>query len=224
MARDFTGSGGGNLSIGDVAAIDITGTALSIHAWIQPDVNNVAQGIVSKWDGAGANTQYLLFMETTGKLKAFVTDGAATDTAVGATTVSTGGVWHPVGLRKNGTGALALAAFLDGVADGTLTSNVVIQNSTGNLEIGRTNANNANRFDGRIAEVGIWDVALSDAEFGALAKGASPLRFRRDHLKGYWPLFGVAYPEADLSGNVNNPTQVGTVNAANHSPVGRIAV
>ena len=222
MARDFTANVANYITIGDVAAIDITGTALSISCWGQIDVNNAYNTLVAKENSAGTGAQYALFVDNVGKTFVIIGDAAGAESATGATTVTTGG-WHHFGLRKNGTGAGALQAFLDGVSDGSATSNKTIQNTAHALRFG-SRVDQDLTCDGRIAEVGIWDVALADVEFAALAKGASPLRFRRDHLKGYWPLFGVAYPEPDLSGNGNNGTQNGTVGVANHAPVGRIAV
>lgn len=45
-------------------------------------------------------------------------------------------------------------------------------------------------FTGRMAECGMWNVALTDAEAGALAAGATPLMVRPESLVGYWPLHG----------------------------------
>ena len=72
-------------------------------------------------------------------------------------------------------------------------------------------------FSGRIAETGIWNVALTDVEVAVLAGGVSPLRVRPGRLKGYWPIFGAS-PETDLSGQGNNLTVTGTT-VADHAPV-----
>ena len=70
-----------------------------------------------------------------------------------------------------------------------------------------------------ISEIAIWkNIALSLAEIQALAKGVSPIRIRKPDF--YSPIWGVASPEPDLSGNGNNGTVVGTV-LADHAPVGR---
>lgn len=45
-------------------------------------------------------------------------------------------------------------------------------------------------MDGLMAEVGIWNAALSDAEVASLAAGMSPLMVRPQSLVGYWPLNG----------------------------------
>lgn len=43
-------------------------------------------------------------------------------------------------------------------------------------------------FPGRIAEVGFWNAALTDAEINALARGVNPLRIRPGNLILYLPL------------------------------------
>lgn len=221
MARDIPGTSANYLSVGDVAAIDITGTALTVAAWVRVDaLPGVFSGIVSKLNGA--SDAYELGLGTT-KPQFVVADApGAYDNATFATTLTTG-VWHHLAGVKNGTGAGALLGYLDGVQDVSVTSNKSIVNASAPLTLGARS--NADLFlDGRLAEVGIWDVALTAAEILALAKGVSPSLIRRQSLKGFWPLFGTAYPEADLSINLNGATQVGTVGAADHSPTGPLVV
>lgn len=43
-------------------------------------------------------------------------------------------------------------------------------------------------FDGRVAEVGIWDVDLTDDEIASLGKGFKPYRIRPQNLVFYAPL------------------------------------
>lgn len=73
-------------------------------------------------------------------------------------------------------------------------------------------------FDGSIAEVGIWNVALTAAEVAILGAGYSPLFVRPQSLVGYWPLIGRTSPEIDLIGKrdltlFNSPT------TSEHPPV-----
>jgi hypothetical protein len=216
MARDFDGVDD-KIVIADNSDHDITGTALSLHAWINHDVTATRGGIVSKWGGTLPVAAYELEVTAGDKLSMSIADDAGTDTAAGATSISTG-VWYSAGGRKSGTGAGALAVFLNGVSDGTATSNRSIHNGTGGLEIGRV-INDTILFNGRIAEAAIWNVALTDAEFLALARGVPPNRIRRQSLKGYWPLHGISSPEVDLSGLAHPGTITGAI-AANHSPTG----
>lgn len=52
----------------------------------------------------------------------------------------------------------------------------------------------------RIAEVGIWNVVLDDAEVAALSKGFSPDQIRPGSLKHYWDHIGRVSPEPDHRG------------------------
>lgn len=222
MARTF--SSAGRLSIGDVTPIDITGTALSIHCFASWPSGSTERTLVAKWHTVVGTRQYLLSSDTQAAPHIFgaVRDGAGQDVANGATALQEDSRWYACGLRKNGTGAGALAVFLNGVSDGTATSNRSIQNTTTPLAIGAQwdGATAVNSHNGRIAEVGIWDVALTDVEFLALASGVSPILVRPANLKGYWPIWAVASPDVDLSPNSINATLSGTAALADHAPVG----
>jgi hypothetical protein len=106
--------------------------------------------------------------------------------------------------------------------DASKATNTVDRGATGmfNLAIGCTfNAATAERFaDAVIAEVGAWDVALTDQEIRSLASGMAPFRVRPLSLLAYYPLFGPS-PTIDYSGKGNTLTESGTI-AADHAPVG----
>ncbi len=213
MARDFSGSTSNFLSIGDVSAIDITGTALTVSAWVFPDNFADFRSVAVKATSTGLNTrQYGIYLaQTTGVATFLVGDAAGQDTIATPGAVSTAG-WSHVAGRKNGTGVTALSIFLNGVGTSG-TSNKTIQNRADSLNIGRF-SDALLPFDGRIAEVAIWNLALTDTEIGYLADGASPLTIQAANLKGYWPIYGLASPEPDRSGSGNNATINGSVPAS----------
>jgi len=70
------------------------------------------------------------------------------------------------------------------------------------------------------AEFAVWDVVLTQDEVTALENGVSPNMIRRKHLVHYSPLYGVASPEPDLSGNKNNLVVSGATQI-DHRSVGR---
>lgn len=55
-------------------------------------------------------------------------------------------------------------------------------------------------FDGKIAEVAIWNAALTEGEIAILAKGYSSLFVRPQNLVEYWHLF-VLQPRSRMTGN-----------------------
>lgn len=66
-------------------------------------------------------------------------------------------------------------------------------------------------FVGRLADVAIWNTALSAHEALALASGVRPYHIRNNgSLKAYFPLDGIGSSEADLSGNAIAATLTGT--------------
>jgi len=76
------------------------------------------------------------------------------------------------------------SVYLDGGSKGTNTASKTVTGITQML-VGRYGAN---YFDGKLAELAVWDVALSDAEVANLAAGTNPTSVQADHLVGYWPL------------------------------------
>lgn len=218
MARDLSGSSSNYLDVGDVSAIDITGTALTVCCWFQPDSLGDRM-IIAKDNGGAGGVQYRIWHNGgLGTLQFDIGDAADVDVCAGGTPST--GVWNHVAMTKNGTSATALTGFLNGTVIGPSVSTRTIQNTTATLRFGGRSSDTFGPLDARMADVAIWNAALSPAEVGALAKGVSPLLIRPANLKGYWPLWGASSPEADLSGNGNAATITGTVNAADHGPVG----
>ena len=108
--------------------------------------------------------------------------------------------------------------YIDGGSNGTSSTSVnpISEDTT---YIGRR-ANSvvhdgvsAYGWDGYLAEIGIWNIALSDAEIAILAEGYSPLFIRPQSLIAYWSLWGNSSPEPDVVGGYdmtlnNNPTSI----------------
>lgn len=73
-------------------------------------------------------------------------------------------------------------------------------------------------FNGIIAELAVWNVKLTVNELRALTLGARPYMVRPANLKGYFPLYGIASPEPDLSGLAKNATSSSFPTLATMSP------
>lgn len=200
---------------------NLPGTALTIHAWVLRSATGSEHDIALRWGADNTSRVYLLGLAAAGPIVVAIDDGVGADAVTASTAVGTG-AWKSCALRKNGTGAGALQAWLNGVQDGSGTSNRSIQTQgadTGSqFRIG-LNSTSANPFNGRIAEVAIWDVALSDAELVALSKGANPVTIRPDHLKGYFPLWSDVATQPQLGGSNGNVSRTGSLSSADHAPV-----
>lgn len=119
------------------------------------------------------------------------------------------GQWNHIVFTYNG--GLSWAYYLNGAS--TLTgsfSGSGINNINTAVTFGARTLQTTGTIDGRLAECGIWNVALVANEAAALAKGKLPKEVRPLSLKGYNPLWGIQSPEPDLSGNQNNGTLTGT--------------
>lgn len=87
--------------------------------------------------------------------------------------------------------------------NGSKTTNATTVSASGfNLtNLGRFEANGASTYtDGQLAEAGLWNVALSDDELTALARGLSPLKVRPSALVEYWMLVGNTTNEIGAKG------------------------
>ena len=112
------------------------------------------------------------------------------------------------------------SAFIDGGSKGTNTVGRT-PNTPNQFWVGRAgDSSPADTMSGRICEVGLWNIVLSDDEIAGLGKGARVLGTRPQSLKGYWPILGVGSPEPDYIGSNNLTLDGAGLGVADHSPTG----
>ena len=122
-------------------------------------------------------------------------------------TTAVGTTWEHRAVVVAGTGAGAGTFYLNGSTDGTFTQTAPGE-FTGTKRLGsRGDATAARFWNGGLAHVAVWNIALSAAEIEMHRRGFLP---RANSLVGYWPLFGTVSPEPDWSGNNNHGTLTGT--------------
>lgn len=92
--------------------------------------------------------------------------------------------------------------YIDGGSEGTDTSNDQTPANVDKMSIGALAYNGgwANFFAGKLGEVAIWNVVLTNQEKTDLAAGASPSNIRSGNLVAHWKLVG---DYLDSSGNGN---------------------
>lgn len=138
------------------------------------------------------------------------------------------GVWHHAAgsVINSSTTWYDLAVYTDGGNKGT-TSSIMGKDPTINtLSVGEwvTEAAVGGQWtmNGLVAEVGIWNVVLTDNEIKTLAAGVSPIRVRPVSLQRYWPIYGDVDPEPDFSGTGDTLVIQGNPEPAqsDHAPVG----
>jgi hypothetical protein len=147
------------------------------------------------------------------KAQIFVSDSGGSFDAIDIGSALSAGTWHHIahaGILDN-----SRIGYLDG--SGTPTSVARALGTQNTFQIGGFEGG-AGNLDGLIAELAIWNVALTQGEVSALAAGVQAYRVRRSSLVGYWPFFGLTSPEPDLSGGARNITLANSPAKANHAP------
>jgi hypothetical protein len=176
---------------------------LSICAWIKPTAQTAAAvRVVGLYQDTPATAGiFSLRLETTGAPTAQTYDGTTNALATGATLV-TAGVWQHVAATY--ASASSRSVYLNGANKVTNTATATPTNVV-ETDIGALWNASAPLlfFDGSLAEIATWSVALTDTDVAVLALGVSPLFVRPDALISYWPLYGSYSPEIDLVGRAD---------------------
>ena len=209
MSYDLNGTSQwiGNASSSPIANVS---TGVTLACWAQPDV--VANVLINLSDSVGTNGAIRLIMLTTGTRATSVVSGtnAFADTTTGTPSIGTWG--HHCAVYSSA----ARSSFFNGANKVTTTAT---SNPTGftRLQIGARRAASAvdTFFNGRIAEVGIWNVVLSDDEIDSLAKAISCASIRPQNLIFYAPLVREI---VDLRANFTLSNN-GTATVANHTRI-----
>jgi hypothetical protein len=184
MAYNFTAASSQYLNTGSTP---VTGTPLTIAGWFFPttDVNGT---ICSVGATSGTNRYQLYYdpnFQTGAKLAANSLDNSGQSESNIASVVTLNAWQHGAGVFTSSTERLA---YHNGTAG---TVNTVSRTPSGLNTItigGRWNTTIGGLVTGRIAEVGIWNAALTAAEIASLADGMTCDKVRPQSLVFYAPL------------------------------------
>jgi len=195
MARDFSGT---EQRLTVVSSLTIAGEPITLAGWINSDDPDV-RGTVITIGSTGSN---YWAVESGGDRPGdpFIarqrgTAGRAIESSTGYTT----GVWHHgCAIFRSDTDR---SIYIDGGSrvDDSVASVTVAPTD---FVIG-SRVDGAQDFNGKVAEVGIWNVGLEDSEVEALAGGASPFLIRPGSLVAYVPILGRNSPEPNLINGAN---------------------
>jgi hypothetical protein len=184
MAYEFTRSSSQYLSVGSAPA---TTTPLTIAAWFFPTVNE-AGAICSIGVESGTNRHQIFYDPKESNLRRIaaqsVDNSGASESAIN-NTITLNAWQHGVGVFTSATNR---RAYYNGSAG---SANTVSRTPSGLNTItigGRWNTTLGVIQDGRTAEVGIWNAALTAAEIASLAQGMTPDKIRPQSLVFYAPL------------------------------------
>ncbi len=140
---------------------------LTVEAWIQPGKTGARQSIVSKWDGMG-DASYSLELTAGNKFLFYLHNGTKTQSITGTTVVAIGTWYHVAGTYDGSSANL----YVDGnLEEGPTTLVAPMTNSNVPLRIGVSAAYPPlypihSPFKGKVDEVRIWKVALSQDQLG----------------------------------------------------------
>lgn len=202
MARDFNGTD----QYLSVDAAGATTYPLTIMCWAWWDVGPTGT-LISIGDKDTADHYDALQLNTASNILWAIsagTGGAASSDGTGMT----GSTWHhAAGVFASDASRIA---YVDGSAAVTDTFSVTPNARDRVAVAARADNSLGTRLDGRVAEVALWNIALSGAEIASIVAGASPISVQASALVGYWPLCGTADPEPDVDGNTGSLVLTGS--------------
>jgi hypothetical protein len=192
MAYEFVKASSQYLSAPNNAALDITG-AITLACWAKRGTDlSAAQILIGKFNGPANQRSFQLSLNTSGQLFLNLTqDGTNATTTQRTSTITTTvntfqhfcGTWSPSDFPN---------VYIDGTISNGATSgvntNTAIYSGTANLILGANYNGSALYYGGQLAEVGIWNAALTAAENASLARGMTCDKVRPQSLVFYAPL------------------------------------
>jgi hypothetical protein len=179
MAYDFNGTS----QYLNTSFAPASGTPMTIAAWVNPDNRpGVAVCIYSTVDSDRFQIQF----DATVTAATSVNDGIIFGSASSAS-VSINQWSHICGIFNSSNNRVS---YTNGTAGSANTTNVAPVSSFNSILIGaqQSAGSKVTYLDGRIAEVGIWNAALTAAEIASLAKGMTCDKVRPQSLVFYAPL------------------------------------
>lgn len=174
----------------------LSAAPMTLACWFNPDSVAAEFHLISLNDFDGVQ----LFTLGTGIGAGGTNDNVCAGTfssgwaaSVHATNITAGTWWHGASVIASAT---SRTAYLNG---GAATPNTTSKTPTGvdNLDIGCQSftSTNDNFYNGSIAEVGIWDAALTTAEIVSLARGVACPLVRPQNLVWYLPMIRATAQE-----------------------------
>jgi len=177
MAYDF--NGGNYLT---TASAPASGSPMTIASFYRTTGSRGNDSIVSVGEGTHFNETSIT---STGIFRSIAAGATTTGTAFSPTAYLTNTLYHICGIF---TSAISRDIYVDGTSVANNATNIGTQNTFDSLAIGARAKTLVSILAGRVAEVGIWNVALTADEVASLAKGMTCDKIRPQNLVFYAPL------------------------------------
>jgi hypothetical protein len=190
----------------------VSAAPFSVAAWVRP-LDAVRSPILSI-SRTTTFDRFTIDVLSTGEIRTVTTDAGGDAFATTTATTSLNNWHHAAGVWASTSDR---RVFLNGSNKGT-SAGAKSPTGLNVTNVGVTRANNTffTYATADIAELAVWNIALSDEEVALLAKGISPLLVHPESLVAYWPLIGRISPEISI-GN-NDRFELTVVNGATASP------
>ncbi len=176
MARTFNGT----TDILEQAVAPITDYPCTFSCWFKKTALLTAITMVTVQQAVGT-ARILNYVNTAGETLALCTTTGNVSAQASKGTFTAGTWFHSVIKCANNSSRYA---YLNGVAGAQDTANIPVS-GLDVFKVGDNIAADGTSFDGPLAEVGVWNVALTDDEILALSKGFSPRLIRPSALKAH---------------------------------------
>ena len=182
MAYDFTTASSQHLS----CAAPVTGLPATIACCVKFDTAGSGNWVVASIGRSSSPSHRLVMLRSSSQLSAQSVGSTDVRASSLSGTITDGTLYHAAAVFSSTT---LRDVYLDGAAAGTNTQTSTL-NPLDELLVGarRSGANAGLFHDGIVAELGIWNVALTAAEVASLAKGMTCDKVRPQSLVFYAPL------------------------------------
>ena len=166
-----------------------TGPPFSMSAWINLAATADTNGVMSNADTASGSRYHFMSVNSSAQFRAISSGGGASETAVGATTLSLGRWYHVAAVWKTTSDR---RVYVNGVQDGIDTDPVNV-NTPDEVGIGLRHVNvDTDEFNGQITDARFYSRALTPSEIKAMYDVATRWElYERPRL-----VVGVAAPAA----------------------------
>lgn len=196
-----------------------SGAPMSVSAWGFTSITGAQQNIFTI--NAATNTNdFQLYVDAANKVNWNAVGAGSNAIATTTTTFSANTWFHMMGVEVSTS---SRAAYLNGAGKGTnataRTPASLVRTVIGAFHGATVLVPWAPAGTGRIAEVGVWSVALADADVATLALGVCPLLVHPESLIAYWPLIGTYSPEINLLSNTSVMSITGSLSQSAHTRV-----
>lgn len=157
---------------------------LTVSFWARPtNAPGAWQDMLSIGDPGGDQYALSLAFDNSGKLNAYSYTAGGFFQSI-SSTIYTRNVWHHcVGVWASTS---SRTSYLNGIASATATGTGTI--TFVRLAIASWVTLSADRLIGDMADIGIWNTALSAQEISSLSRGVSCSKIRPQNLRFYAPL------------------------------------